>query len=60
MKPGGGGKPSGKIAAAIEKDFGSFDKLVADFSEAAKTQFGSGWAWLDSLVSWDFANAGLG
>jgi len=112
MKPGGGGKPAGKIAAVIEKDFGSFDKFSADFSEAARTQFGSGWAWLvtdgsklsvvktanadtpiahdlkplltidvwehayyldwqnrradyvkawlDSLVSWDFANAGLG
>jgi Fe-Mn family superoxide dismutase len=46
MKPGGGGKPAGKLAEAIEKDFGSFDKFAAEFAEAAKTQFGSGWAWL--------------
>jgi Fe-Mn family superoxide dismutase len=46
MKPGGGGKPAGKLAAAIEKDFGSFDTFAADFSGAALTQFGSGWAWL--------------
>ncbi len=46
MKPGGGGKPSGKIAEAIARDFGGADKLLADFAEAAKTQFGSGWAWL--------------
>ena len=46
MKPDGGGKPGGKLAAAIEKDFGSVEKLVAALSEAANTQFGSGWAWL--------------
>jgi len=48
MKPGGGGKPAGRLAGAIERDFGGLDKLLAEFSEAAKTQFGSGWAWLVS------------
>jgi Fe-Mn family superoxide dismutase len=46
MKQGGGGKPSGKILAKIESDFGSFDKFVEEFRAAATTQFGSGWAWL--------------
>ncbi|MDR3424802.1 MAG: superoxide dismutase [Alphaproteobacteria bacterium] len=41
-----GGKPSGKIADLIERDFGSYDKFKADFGAAAVTQFGSGWAWL--------------
>ncbi len=48
MKPGGGGKPAGKIAEAIGKDFGSFDRFAAEFTGAAGTQFGSGWAWLVS------------
>lgn len=39
-------EPSAKLKAAIEKDFGSLDKFKADFSDAAKKQFGSGWAWL--------------
>lgn len=46
MKPKGGGAPTGKIGDAINKAFGSFDAFKEQFSEAAKTQFGSGWAWL--------------
>ena len=46
MKPSGGGKPSGELAAKIEKDFGSYDKFVEEFKNAGATQFGSGWAWL--------------
>ena len=46
MKPGGGGEPSGDLAAAIERDFGSLDAFKTEFTQAAVTQFGSGWAWL--------------
>src|SRR5690606_11461310 len=46
MSPNGGGKPSGKLADAIESDLGGFDKFKQDFSNAAATRFGSGWAWL--------------
>lgn len=46
MSPDGGGKPSGAIAEAINKDIGSFDKFKDDFKNAAATRFGSGWAWL--------------
>jgi Fe-Mn family superoxide dismutase len=46
MKPNGGGQPSGDLKSAIERDFGSFDKFKEEFSNAAATQFGSGWAWL--------------
>ena len=46
MAPKAGGKPSGDLAAAIERDFGSFDEFKAQFSAAGATQFGSGWAWL--------------
>ena len=48
MKPGGGGKPSGKIGAAIDRDFGSYDDFVKAFTAMGGTQFGSGWAWLVS------------
>ena len=41
-----GGSPSGDLAAAIDAELGGFDKFQADFSAAAGTRFGSGWAWL--------------
>jgi superoxide dismutase, Fe-Mn family len=46
MKPGGGGEPQGKMAEAINKSFGSYQKFAEAFSSAAASQFGSGWAWL--------------
>ncbi len=46
MGPGKGGAPSGKLAEAIEKDLGGFEKFKTDFAAAATTRFGSGWAWL--------------
>ncbi len=48
MSPKGGGKPTGKIAEAIDKKFGSFEQFQAKFNEAATKRFGSGWAWLVS------------
>ncbi|MEM9187323.1 MAG: superoxide dismutase, partial [Planctomycetota bacterium] len=44
--PGGGGAPSGELAAAIDADLGGYGKFKEDFTNAALTQFGSGWAWL--------------
>ncbi|MFD1176111.1 superoxide dismutase [Paenibacillus puldeungensis] len=44
--PNGGGQPSGKIAEAINNELGGFDKFKEDFSKAATTRFGSGWAFL--------------
>ncbi|GAB4376661.1 MAG: superoxide dismutase [Elainellaceae cyanobacterium] len=46
LKPGGGGKPSGDLAAKIDSDFGGYEKMAEEFKNAAATQFGSGWAWL--------------
>ncbi|MFH1999140.1 MAG: Fe-Mn family superoxide dismutase [Planctomycetota bacterium] len=46
LKPGGGGKPTGDLAKAIDKAFGSFDDFKTKFSQTAVTTFGSGWAWL--------------
>jgi Fe-Mn family superoxide dismutase len=46
MKPQGGGKPSGDLAAKIDQAFGGFDKFKEEFKAAAVSQFGSGWAWL--------------
>jgi Fe-Mn family superoxide dismutase len=46
MKPSGGGRPEGELAAAIGSSFGSHDHLVERFSSAAGGRFGSGWAWL--------------
>ncbi len=46
MSPKGGGAPSGELGDAISSAFGSFDGFQKQFSDAAATRFGSGWAWL--------------
>jgi len=46
LSPNGGGKPSGKLAAAIDAAFGNFDEFKTKFAAAGATRFGSGWAWL--------------
>jgi Fe-Mn family superoxide dismutase len=46
MRAGGGGAPTGPLAEAVQRDFGSIDKLRTELAAAATTHFGSGWAWL--------------
>ena len=46
MKPNGGGKPSGALAAAIDRKWGSFDAFKEAFTKSAVGNFGSGWTWL--------------
>jgi len=46
LSPEGGGAPTGALAEAIDKKFGSFDKFKELFATAGATRFGSGWAWL--------------
>lgn len=46
MSPDGGGEPGGALAGALKEAFGSFDGFRDQFSSAAATRFGSGWAWL--------------
>lgn len=46
LSPNGGGEPTGKLADAINKHFGSFSAFKEQFTQAAATTFGSGWAWL--------------
>lgn len=46
MKPNGGGEPSGALAQAIDKKFGSLEALQTAFNDAGLKRFGSGWAWL--------------
>lgn len=44
--PGGGGKPSGRLGAAIEKELGGYEGFKSEITKAAMGRFGSGWAWL--------------
>ena len=46
LSPTGGGEPTGAIGDAIKATFGSYDKFKEEFTKAATTRFGSGWAWL--------------
>lgn len=58
LSPKGGGQPSGALADAINKKWGSFDNFKAEFTKVAIGTFGSGWAWLvkKSDGSLDFAS----
>ena len=62
LSPGGGGEPTGSIAEAINKSFGSFSDFKEKFSAAAGGHFGSGWAWVvkdgDKLAIVDTHDAG--
>ena len=46
MSPEGGGRPEGRLANDIDRAFGSFDGMREEFNAAARSRFGSGWAWL--------------
>lgn len=48
LKPSGNEKPSGDLADALNRDFGSYEKFRDEFAKVAASQFGSGWAWLVS------------
>ena len=50
LSPNGGGQPTGDVATAITQAFGSYEKFKEEFTKAATTRFGSGWAWLCKQV----------
>ena len=51
----GGGQPTGQLAEAIDQKFGSFDAFKEEFTKAATTRFGSGWAWLITKADGELA-----
>ncbi len=51
MGPGGGGDPTGKVGEAITAELGGYAKFKEDFTKAAVSRFGSGWAWLSVNAS---------
>ena len=59
LTPGGSKTPTGKLAAAIDSTFGGFDKFKEQFTAAATTRFGSGWAWLTKDASGKLAISSL-
>jgi superoxide dismutase, Fe-Mn family len=59
LSPKGGGKPSGALATALDKNFGSFDAFKEQFGNAAANVFGSGWAWLCSDAAGKLVITGL-
>jgi Fe-Mn family superoxide dismutase len=63
LSPNGGGEPSGAVADAINKAFGSFAEFKEKFTTSAVTNFGSGWTWLvknsdGSVEIFNTSNAG--
>jgi Fe-Mn family superoxide dismutase len=46
LRPGGGGRPTGRVAELIDAGFGSYDNFKKEFAQTCVTQFGSGWGWL--------------
>jgi Superoxide dismutase len=59
LSPKGGGKPSGALATALDKNFCSFDAFKEQFGTAAANVFGSGWAWLCSDAAGKLVITGL-
>ena len=55
LSANGGGQPTGQLAEAIDQKFGSYDSLKEEFTKAATTRFGSGWAWLSVTADGELA-----
>ncbi len=60
LSPSGGGEPSGELAQAITRSFGSFDAFKEKFSNTATTLFGSGWCWLICNADGSLSIEGMG